>query len=228
MQHSKSEISYEPLYGIHEAARYVHANPQVLRTWVLGAGSRRLPPVLTPAGADDAERLSFINLIEAHMLMGLRFTHRISMPKIRTAVEWLKRETGNEHPLAECQIETDGVSIFVRHLGKMISADEKGQVYIQSVIEQFLQRIERDKNGLPVFFYPFTRGIATECPKGVAISPAVCHGRPVIRGTRIATRELIERFHAGDGVNVLAGDYDLAPELIEEAIRCELEVRKAA
>ncbi len=117
MQHTETGISCEPLYGIQEAARYVRANPQALRTWVMGAESRRLPPVLTPADLHDAEKLSFINLIEAHMLVALRVTHRISMPKVRAAVEWLKKETGSQHPLAECQIETDGISVFVRHLG---------------------------------------------------------------------------------------------------------------
>jgi len=228
MQHKETGISYEPLYGIQEAARYVRANPKVLRTWVLGAESRRLPPVLTPAGLHDAEKLSFINLIEAHMLVALRLTHRISMQKIRTAVEWLKKETGSQHPLAECQIETDGIAVFVRHLGMLISADEKGQICIQSIIEQFLKRIERDENGLPIFFYPFTRGLAEDCPKGIVITPTICHGRPIISGTRIATKELIERFYAGDSFSVLADGYDLSPELIEEALRCEKEARKAA
>lgn len=224
----KKDIRYEPLYGISEAARYIHANNQVLRNWLLGSSSSRVGSVLEPATRKDIEKLSFVNLIEAHMMVALRTTHKVSMPRIRSATQWLKKETGSQHPLAECLIETDGMDVFVDHLGQLINASERGQIVIRGIMECFLHRIERDKDGIPLSFYPFTRGVAADCPKDVVMTPEVAFGRPVISGTRISTQMLVERFLAGDSVKTLADDYGLKLPLVEEAVRCELDQLKAA
>jgi len=216
-----NDIRYQPLYGIAEAARYIHAKNGALRSWLTGSSSHRTPSVLEPATRNEMDKLSFVNLIEAHMLVALRTTHKVSMPKIRAATQWLKKETGNRHPLAECLIETDGMDIFVNHLGQLISASERGQVVIRGVMEQFLHRIERDKNGIPMSFYPFTRGVAADCPKEVVMTPEVAFGRPIVAGTRISTQMLAERFLAGDSLTTLADDYDLKLTQVEEAVRCE-------
>ena len=224
----KNDIRYQPLYGVTEAARYIHANNHVLRSWLTESSSHRIPSVLEPATRKDMDKLSFVNLIEAHMLVALRTTHKVSMPKIRAATQWLKKETGNHHPLAECLIETDGMDIFVNHLGQLISASERGQVVIKGVMECFLHRIERDENGVPLSFYPFTRGVAAACPKDIVMTPEIAFGRPVVTGTRISTQILVERFLAGDSMKALASDYDLKLPLVEEAVRCELDQPKAA
>lgn len=223
-----NDIRYQPLYGISEAARYVHANSQVLRTWLMGSSSGRGVSVLEPATRKEMDKLSFVNLVEAHMLVALRTTHKVSLQKIRSATLWLKEETGSHHPLAEYLIQTDGMDIFVEHLGKLINANERGQVFIKHVMEQFLHRIDRDPNGIPVSFYPFTRGVAADCPKDIVITPEIAFGRPVVKGTRISTQMLVERFLAGDSVSTLAEDYDLNLSLVEEAVRCELDHLKAA
>lgn len=224
----KNDIRYQPLYSISEASRYVYANHQVLRNWLTGPSTGRGIPVIEPATRKDVDKLSFVNLIEAHMLVALRTTHKISLQKIRAATLWLKKETGSHHPLAECLIKTDGKDIFVEHLRQLISANEKGQIYIRHVIERFLQRIERDRNGIPVSFYPFTRGIDTDSPKDIIMTPEIAFGRPVVKGTRLSARMLAERFAAGDSVSTLADDYNLNLTLVEEAVRCELDHLKAA
>jgi len=216
-----NDIRYQPLYSISEASRYVYANNQVLRTWLTGSSSGQGVPVIEPATREEVDKLSFVNLIEAHMLVALRTTHKISLQKIRAATLWLKKETGSHHPLAECLIQTDGKDIFVEHLGHLISANEKGQIYIRHVIERFLERIERDRNGIPVSFYPFTRGIDTDSPKDIIMTPEIAFGRPVIKGTRISVQMLSERFSAGDSITTLADDYNLNLTLIEEAVRCD-------
>jgi uncharacterized protein (DUF433 family) len=86
-----------------------------------------------------------------------------------------------------------------------------------------LERIERDSKGLPLRLYPFTRPVdssgAAANPKIVAVNPSVSFGRPSVGG--VATSIIWSRFLAGDSPAHLAEDYGLAPESIEEAIRCE-------
>jgi uncharacterized protein (DUF433 family) len=60
------------------------------------------------------------------------------------------------------------------------------------------------------------------------IDPKVSFGRPVVAGTGIPTAVLAERFKAGDTISELADDYGANADAIEDAIRCELDVRHAA
>ncbi len=56
----------------------------------------------------------------------------------------------------------------------------------------------------------------------IVIDPAVQGGHPTIVGTRITVSILAERFAAGDSVRLLAEDYDLETEAVEEALRYHL------
>ena len=86
-----------------------------------------------------------------------------------------------------------------------------------------MDRIERDLQGLPARLYPFTRALdsggAAVNPKIVVMNPRVSFGRRSVGG--VATSTIWNRFVAGDSPADLAEDYGLAPEAIEEAIRCE-------
>ena len=59
------------------------------------------------------------------------------------------------------------------------------------------------------------------------INPLVAFGRPVVSGTGIPTAIIAERWKAGESFNDLAKDYGLEREKIEEAIRCEFEMKAA-
>ncbi|MBU0679423.1 MAG: DUF433 domain-containing protein [Verrucomicrobia bacterium] len=225
------DIRYQPLYNLSELAGYTRVNPNTLRTWALGRprdGGGRYAPVIKVADRRRQDMFSFINLIEVHVLVALRKSHSVSLPKIRSAVRWLSREMNTKHPLAELRIETDGLDLFIRHFGKLVSASELGQVVIREVVEKFLRRVDRDEQGLPTFFYPFTHeSLDSETPKEVVISPSVAFGRPVVRGTRIGTSMVFERYTAGESLPDIAEDYNLELQPVEEALRCEIERRAA-
>ena len=86
-----------------------------------------------------------------------------------------------------------------------------------------LDRIDRDPAGLPIKLYPFTRPLDASRPvtdpKLVVVNPLVSFGRPSVGG--VPTQTIWSRFRAGGSPAHLAEDYGLAPEAIEEAIRCE-------
>jgi uncharacterized protein (DUF433 family) len=169
--------------------------------------------------------LSFINLVEAHVLLALRRTHMVPMRHIRTAIEWLKDKFQSEHPLAELDLETDGYDVFVREFGLSISASRKGQIGINEILSRYLQRIERDPNRIPFRFFPLTYETT---PKTVVMDPAIAYGRPVKKGTRITTVMVFERYSGGESLKDIANDYDLDMVDVEEALRCEIDQRAAA
>lgn len=221
-----------PSYGISEAAHYLRIPHATLRDWVLGrsypTGAGRTfskPIIFLPE--KDRHLLSFVNLVESHVLDAIRREHEISLQKVRRALDYLTKHFPSRHPLAEQNFETDGLDLFVQKYGQLINLSQAGQLAIRSLLEAHLRRIDRDTAGLPVRLFPFTRKRQPEEPKAVVIDPYVSFGRPVLVGTGIATVIIAERYKAGESMDELAEDYGRERLEIEEAVRCELEIEAA-
>ena len=54
----------------------------------------------------------------------------------------------------------------------------------------------------------------------ISISPAVCHGKPVIKGTRVLVSTLLGALAGGDSVETVLEDY---PNITREDIDAALE-----
>lgn len=231
----RDDLRDVPAYAVAEAAHYLRVPPSTLRAWCVGqayrhAGKARFfKPVIVPAQPKPVS-LSFSNLIEAYVLAAIRRRFRFSLPSIRDALEFLVEELDSERPLLEEQFAVHGVDLFVDRLGLIINVTKKkGQIEFPEFIRAYLSRIERDNSGLPRKLYVFTREkAAPDEPKTIAIDPRVAFGRPVIDGTAVPTNVLVERFQAGDDFKKLAADYGTSEEAIQDAIRCEVELREAA
>lgn len=228
------QLRRTPAYTYVEAAHYLNLPVSTLSSWFKGQTYtlndevRRFQPVITLDGR-PGEGLSFLNLVEAHVLAALRREHRIPLQKVRRALDYVERQLGVQRPLINARFETDGVNLLVRELERLVDVSQEGQFEIEPVIRTYLRRIERDPSGLPIKLYPFTRrAVSADDPQPVEIDPRVSFGRPVLAGRGVPTAVLADRFKAGDSLTDLAEDYDTSPQVIEEAIRCELSRRDAA
>ena len=210
-----------PAYSVLEAAHYLGIPASTVRYWA--AGRPGVSRALIEAAGIAPVSLSFINLVELHVLGAIRREHEISLPKVREAIQFLEAHYKSPHPLASHQLETDGLDLFVERYGRLINISQDGQVAIREVLEASLKRIERDTAGIPIKLYPFTRSKVQHAPKLVVIDPTLSFGRPVIAGTGLATEVIAERYKAGESVEDLVQDYGRPKAEIEEAIRCELE-----
>lgn len=229
-----------PIYTVEEVSKCVHVPISTIRTWVFGAAwtptatqvQRYYEPLLVPSDPQK-KTLSFINLVELHVLSAIRRLHKIKMYKTRDAILHLRKRYETLHPLAEVDLQSDGVSLFVQESGLLVNFTEDEQYVMRVLIEVHLRRIERT-NGLASRLYPFTRlprisdGKVEELPKYIAIDPFVSFGRPVIAGTRIPTEIIAERWDAGDSVTDLAEDYGRQVVEIDEALRFERSQLAAA
>jgi uncharacterized protein (DUF433 family) len=216
-----------PAYGLKEAAHYLQIPVTTLRSWVAGryyeteTGRILFKPLVITAQKDPYV-LSFINLVEVHVLNAIRRQHHISVKKIRSAIAYLSQESQSIHPLADHAFETDGMNLFIQKYGQLINISQAGQLAMKELLKTHLRRIERDTSGFPVKLYLFTRGNdLKKQPKAVVIDPRISFGRPVLSGTGISTSLIAERFWAGESVEELAEDYGLTLSQIQEAIRCE-------
>lgn len=224
-----------PAYSIAEASHYLQMPSSTLRSWVKGryypteAGKRFFEPLIVlPAAINgNPPALSFVNVVEAHVLDALRRAHRIAMHKVRKALTFLEQRFPCKHPLADQNFATDGVDLFIEKYGQLINITQQGQLAMRDILRVYLSRIERDDKGIPVKLYLFTRSRTADEPKTVVMDPYVSFGRPVLAGTGITTAIIAERYKAGESMEDLAHDYDLPPASIQEAIRCELDIQAA-
>jgi len=227
----KGDLRLLPAYSVAEAAHYLRMPEETLRSWVagrlypVGGKPTRSRPLIH---LDDPKRqyLSFINLVEAHVLAAIRRRHGVMLPKVRKALNYLQRQFQIERPLIDQTFQTDGLDLFVERYGELIYASREGQLAMKEIVGVYLKRIDRDAKGLPMKLYPFTRdseamAAPASDPRVVVMNPAVSFGRPVIAGTGIPVSSVYERYKAGDSVADLARDYRLEISAIEEAIRCE-------
>jgi uncharacterized protein (DUF433 family) len=221
-----------PAYTVADAAHYLSIPPNTIRSWVLGRdyrlsdGTSRRYHRVVELPNPKSQLLSFFNLVEAHVLRALRAHHSIDLRKIRRALTFVKKEYGWERPLIQQEFKTDGVGLFVNHLGHLVDASESGQVVIKEVMDH-LDRIEWE-GSFAVRLFPFTRSSTADAPKTVFIDPRYSFGRPLLRNCYVATAAIAQRYKAGESIEELADDYGCPQLDIEEGVRCELRLATAA
>lgn len=225
-----------PLYSIAQAAQFLKIPTRTLRDWAMGRpyivsqgqAQRRSSPIIhLPQG--DPPYLSFMNLVEAHVLKGIRRIEKVPFYKVRKALEYIERQFPSKYPLADNQFQTDGIDLFVEKLSQLVAVSKGGQMSFKEVMQAYLRRIDRDLDTKPLRLYPFLKPVSlADEPRHISIDPLISFGRPTIVGTGIPTDVIAGRFYAGDSLESLANDYGITEEKVEEALRYEAPTRKAA
>jgi uncharacterized protein (DUF433 family) len=216
-----------PAYSLAEAVHYLRIPLATLRSWVCGrhypteGGTRFFKPVIELPNP-ELRSLSFVNLVEAHVLDAIRREHDIPLPKVRIALDYVKRQFSSRHPLADQKFQTDGVDLFLSRFEKLIVVSAAGQLAMKEMLAAHLRRVEHDATGLAARLYLFTRKREPDEPRIIVVDPWVSFGRPTITGTGITTAIVAERYKAGESVDELAQDYGCQRGHVEEAVRCEL------
>jgi uncharacterized protein (DUF433 family) len=221
-----------PRYGIEEAARCLGMSAATLDSWVNGrkyptaTGQKFFKPLIELAAPGN---LSFFNLVEAHILLSTRKKHKVEMPSIRRAIDYVRKTYPSAHPLLSENFLTDGKDLFIKKIEgptkqeHTINVSSWGQLGLGPILDFYLRRIERDDKGWPIKLFPirmtWSGDLTTDPPRVVVIDPAVSSGRPVVNGTGIMAEVIFGRFNTGEGIESIAADYGLTVPQIEEAIR---------
>jgi uncharacterized protein (DUF433 family) len=223
-----------PAYPASEAARILNLSVNTVRAWCFGqnyrsaaGAAKRFRPVIQPADM-KGHLLSFANLCELHVLSAIRRHHKISLPKVRDSVEYVRSQLGADRPLIDRQFRTNGIDLFVEHASHLLNVAKQGQEALRGDFELALARIERDRSGAPIRLFPFSRTSVsdTDQPKAIVIDPRLSFGRPVLSSIAVRTDVIVGRFRAGDSMTEMAKDYGVDEKEIEEALR--FEQRRAA
>jgi uncharacterized protein (DUF433 family) len=215
-----------PAYTLADAARFIHVPSATLSTWFKGrnyprkqggpGASKRL---ITPADSKYG-RLSFFNVVEAHVLRALRTDHRIPLHTVRAALDYAETTLGMEHLLLSNDLLTAQGELFLEHYGSLISLGHAGQIAMRKVLEMYLRRVERDERNIPIRLFPFVTERNAES-HSIVIDPSVSFGRPIVAGSGITTSILVRRIDAGETMEHLAHDYGIPVEKITDAVLFE-------
>lgn len=219
-----------PTYSLREAARHIQVPDSTLSYWLRGRGGNL--PVIQPSST-RSRAISFNQLIEAYALSSLKKEHGMNLKNIRAGVEYVQTKMGINRPFIRQRFQTDGVSLFVEHMGSTLNVSRKGQVAMKELMQAYLRRVEWDIEGFAERLYLFTRPHSPhpdelDQPKLVLIDPRISFGRPILTGTGIPTAIVAERHKMGEAIKSLTMDYNCSEELIEEALRYEYYRPKAA
>lgn len=224
-----------PTYGIWEASHLLKIPTNTLRSWIRGrnyptsSGTGRFEPLIKLPD-ESLALLSFMNLVEAHVLDAIRYKDRIPLDNVREAIEHLRAKYNSSHPLAEYEFEHDGVDLFTKMDKDVVNVSRRGQLAIGEIISAYLKRISRDAHGSAIALYPYLqrRAEKVEEQKLVLIDPRISFGKAILVGVGVPTSVIADRSDAGETVEELAEDYGCEASEIAQAIQYEKALPKAA
>src|SRR5215467_10732135 len=166
----------QPAYGVTEAAVYLKVPYTTLRYWL---GLNSVAAIIEPA-ATDPVRLSFMNLLESHVLAGMRKLYNLKLPKVRKALRKVGEEFPRQkHPLVTQTFLTDWKDLFIERMDQLVNASSKSEQLSLDFYRMYLERVETNSKGLFRFF-PFVVEPRPSEPRKIEINPAVGFGKPVI------------------------------------------------
>jgi uncharacterized protein (DUF433 family) len=208
-----------PAYPVAEAARYLSMPSATLRSWFAGIEGHFKTVIRWEKSGDH--RLSFSNLVEAHVLRAVRTKHGISMPNVRKAIRYVEDRERIDRLLLHPGLRAGLGRLFLKKYAELIELAPSTQHVIEKAFERYLEAVVQDPVGVPVKLYPWIPDPIVGPKKSIVIDPAVSFGRPVTSLRGITTVVLADQFDAGASIAELADDYGLSPEAIEDALAFE-------
>lgn len=217
------------LYSLPEAARLAAVPRRSLWNWMRGyeypsGGQMVRAKAVIQATTRSETALSFVNLMEVRTLAGFRQTG-VSMQRVRRALEYVRSEMQESHPLASKRILTDGVDLFWKYQMRaldgevhLVNVSRGGQKAFPEAVMRYLREMEWGRDRLVTRWWP---GAPAPGEGLVLVDPRRAFGAPVIARTGIRTEDIFQRFSAGEPLADLAEDYGLNRDQIEAAIRAE-------
>ena len=222
-----------PLYSVPEVAVYLGVPTSTFSTWVRGyarqpssSAAVRRAPLLTamlPAAIGRAT-IPFVGLAEGMVLAAIRRAGG-SLQRIRPALDRLRDTFGLEHVLASQSLYTDGAEVlydFAERAGdtpEARSARElvvlrKGQHVFASVIDEYLQRVQFAGDGYAELIHLPRYGAAD-----VVADPRRGFGQPIFSRGGAKLEDVLGAFQAGDSLEVVAQEYGVPADQLEDALR---------
>jgi len=227
-----------PLYTVAEAARYLDVPESTLRSWTHGyrrhVGDRPDvvgAPVLTslPRLRPSGPVIPFVGLAEGLVLTAMR-SSGVPLQRIRPALSRLQDELGLHHALASRRLYTDGAEVlfdYAEHgddpaaarAARDLVVVRNDQRVFNEIVESYLQRVEFGDDG----YARLIRLPAYEVAE-LVVDPERGFGQPVFARGGARLEDALSMFRAGESLDVVADEYGVPVEELEDAVRIATRV----
>lgn len=218
------------IYTVAEAAYLVRASKQKVRGWVTGYPKTKRAPIIDNeiGWIENRVAFSFANLMEVRFIAfferaGVHFWH------IRSIMDQVKAELLHPHPFAtNIVFRTDGRKIVAeigeRNGGYRIFDLRSKNYEMRSVIlETLMDDVIYDPSGVARAWYP-----RQHIAPNVIVHPRFAFGRPILKDSRVPTHAIAEAVEAEGGIRAVAQWYEVPEKQVREAVKFEINLRKAA
>lgn len=220
-----ADIYNTPAYLVSDSARYLRIPLGTLRSWLKGRsyttknGQQAFEPLIQRPVL-KVPQLSFINLVEAHVLRIIRETHQVKLDKVRRALDYMSQQFDTNHPLVLKKFQTDGIDLFVDQMDELVNVSRSGQFAMRETLKHLLTRVEWDERDIAVRLFPFVQPEGDET-KILYIDPRISFGRPVIAGKGVPTVAIANMYEAGDDIEDIADEFNCTFTQVKAAIQFE-------
>lgn len=175
-----------------------------------------------PAGKGEPS-VPFIGLSEALVLAAVRKAG-VPLQRVRPALEVLSTELGVAHALASRRLYTDGAELLFDYaqssddpdapIARELVVVRKQQYVFTSVVEQYLKLITYGSDG-----YPELIRLPVYERAEVVADPRRSFGQPIFVRGGARVSDVVDRFLAGESLHVVAEEFGIPQEELEDVIR---------
>jgi len=207
------------IYSPAEAAFYARVRTQNVNRWLFGDAKGE--PVVIPqfdSQADD-KIVTFRDFVQVMAVRAIRTMYpKISLQKIRKAVDLCKEQLGIEHPFAVDHrtfvFDNREIVLEVRDKLIQISGKHSRNLLLGPIAELYMTRIEFGEDG---FAAKYRAWGGDDCP--IVIDPRRRFGEPVVTSCGITAQTLWEASIVEGGLEAAAAAYGIRKE--EVAAACD-------
>ncbi len=213
-----TDIRTLPAYEVSEVAQYLGIRYITLYSWLRPVnfqaidGWGKKPIIARPPGS---KKLSFFNLVEAHVVKALRGMHDVPLAEIRAAIDYAETKLDIDRILIHQDLRTAGGGLFLDRVSELVNIGRGGQLALKKVLDKFLERIGFADDQFPKELFPF---VPSSSEKIVKISPFFEFGKPFVSDCHIRTSVIADRFDLGESAHQLAQDYGITEDQVEAAV----------
>src|SRR4028118_1954 len=130
-----------PIYSIPQAAQYLRLRKDRLRDWVGGwfsktkADKRFFEPLIKLAHPNNFELppqskttlISFINLVEAHVLIAIFKATGFSRKQLSTELDYINRHLSTPQLYGGIEFQIEGIALLFESFGRKLAASDRKQ-----------------------------------------------------------------------------------------------------
>ncbi|SDN52252.1 DUF433 domain-containing protein [Allokutzneria albata] len=205
------------LMGMSDAARHLGIPRRTFQRWA--RGYERGGPLLhlVPTERKYDASVTFISLVEAWVLAGLRKAGVVPQ-RIRPALQRLQQEFGREYVLTSRELATDGIAVlwdFSRtNEGEGLIEGRTDQLIIREIVADYMHYVGWADDG-----HPSKLELRTYQPSKVTVDPYRGFGQPMFAGNGVHVANVAAMLKAGEEPDIVAEEHGISIEDVRAAAR---------